>query len=82
MLSFKTLVDFINRNDYNSLKSFLENRHCNVDDTDEEKNLTALMVAAAQGKLDFVYLLLVNKNNPFLKKKEIVENPNLKFVHK
>ena len=49
MLSFKTLVDFINRNDYISLKNFLENRHCNVDDTDEDKNLTALMVAASQG---------------------------------
>ena len=50
MLSFKTLVDFINRNDYINLKNFLENRHCNVDDTDEDKNLTALMVAASQGK--------------------------------
>ena len=49
MLSFKTLVDFINRNDYINLKNFLENRHCNVDDTDEDKNLTALMVAASQG---------------------------------
>ena len=50
MISFKTLVDFINRNDYTNLKNFLENRHCNVDDTDEDKNLTALMVAASQGK--------------------------------
>ena len=58
MLSFKTLVDFINRNDYINLKNFLENRHCNVDDTDEDKNLTALMVAASQGKGPFKYYFI------------------------
>ena len=51
MLSFKTLLDLINKDDLQSLKSFLENRHCNVDDSDEISGVTALMVAAAKGKI-------------------------------
>lgn len=63
MLSFKTLVDLIHKNDLQNLKSFLENRHCNIDDADEEQGLTALMVAASEGRLDFVYLLLSHGAN-------------------
>ena len=63
MISFKTLVDFINRNDYTSLKNFLENRHCNVDDSDEDKSLTALMVAAAAGKHKCILLFSCQKRS-------------------
>jgi hypothetical protein len=54
MLSFRTIVDLIRKNDLSGLKNFLENRHCNVDDADEDEGLTALMVAASQGTFDDV----------------------------
>ncbi len=63
MLSFRAIVDLIRKNNLVGLKTFLENRHCNVDDVDEEDGLSALMVASSLGLLDFVSLLLTHGAN-------------------
>ena len=57
---FKTLVDFINKDNLDGIKSLLENNKtpCNVDNAEQDTGLTLLMVASAQGKLDFVCLLI------------------------
>ena len=60
MYGFKKLVDFINKDNLNQLKGLLENNKtpCDVDNTEEDTGVTLLMVASAQGKLDFVGLLI------------------------
>ena len=62
MHSFKTLEEFIINDDHEKLRSFLESRSCNVNDSNDNRD-TALMIASGLGKLDVVHLLLTHKAN-------------------
>ena len=53
MLGYKSLVEVIHKNDLQGFKSILNNVPCNVNDAEEDTGLTLLMVASAQGQLDF-----------------------------
>ena len=54
------MSDCINKDNLQVLEGFLTNNKtpCDVDNADEDTGLTLLMLASAQGKLDFVRLLI------------------------
>ncbi|KAK9732317.1 Ankyrin repeats (3 copies) [Popillia japonica] len=58
-LCYRTLTDFINNDNYDGFKQFLESKQVQLDDRDENGG-TALMLAASKGRSDFVRELLAH----------------------
>lgn len=56
-LAFRTLISFIDADDFNGFKSFIESHHSQVDDRDEN-GTTALMIASSKGLANYVKELL------------------------
>lgn len=62
-LSNRAILELIRSNNLLGLKSFLESRHANIEDKDQD-GLTPLMVSSDLGRLEFVKLLLANNADP------------------
>lgn len=57
-LAYRTLLSFIDNEDFPAFKSYLETHQTQVDDRDEN-GTTAMMIAAARGMLDYVRELII-----------------------
>ncbi|XP_059085924.1 kinase D-interacting substrate of 220 kDa-like isoform X2 [Tigriopus californicus] len=62
-LSNRAILELIRSNNLLGLKSFLESRHANIEDKDQD-GLTPLMVSSDLGRLEFVKLLIANNADP------------------
>ncbi|KAF5290012.1 hypothetical protein FQR65_LT11678 [Abscondita terminalis] len=62
-LCYRSLAGYVNEDNLQGLQSFLENKQVQVDDKDEN-GATALMLAAAKGKLAFVKDFLSHGADP------------------
>lgn len=57
-LAYRTLVSFVEGEDFLAFKSYLENHQSQIDDRDEN-GTTVLMVTSARGLLDYVKELII-----------------------